>query len=118
MAVAMEAIKIVQEEPERRRRLHDNVAYFVEGLRSLGFDVTNQHTAVIPVIIGPEDKTMEMSRKLLEKGVFVAGIRPPTVPPGTSRLRVTLMATHTREDLDIALEAFEEAGRELGLLGA
>lgn len=114
MAVAMEAIKIVQEEPERRRRLHENVAYFVDGLESLGFDVTNNHTAVIPVIIGPEDKTMEMSQKLLEKGVFVAGIRPPTVPPGTSRLRVTLMATHTREDLDLALKAFEEAGRELG----
>ncbi len=117
MAVAMEAIRIVQQEPERRRRLHNNVAYFVEGLKSLGFDVTNQYTAVVPVIIGPEDKTMEMSHRLLERGVFVAGIRPPTVPPGTSRLRVTLMATHTREDLDMALEAFEGAGRELGLLG-
>jgi 8-amino-7-oxononanoate synthase len=117
MAVAMEAIRIVQQEPERRRRLHDNVAYFVEGLKSLGFDVTNQYTAVVPVIIGPEDKTMEMSHRLLERGVFVAGIRPPTVPPGTSRLRVTLMATHTREDLDMALEAFEGAGRGLGLLG-
>ncbi len=117
MAVALEAIRIVQEEPERRSRLHDNVAYFVEGLRSLGFDVANQHTAVVPVIIGPEDKTMEMSQRLLEKGVFVAGIRPPTVPPGTSRLRVTLMATHTRGDLDLALKAFEGAGRDVGIFG-
>ncbi len=116
MAVALEAVRIVQVEPERRKRLHDNVTYCVEGLQSLGFDVTNQHTAVVPIIIGPEDKTMEMSARLLEYGVFVAGIRPPTVPPGTSRLRVTLMATHTREDLDLALEAFGRSGREVGVI--
>ena len=116
MAVALEAVRLVQEEPQRRKRLHENVAYLVEGLNSLGFSVSNQGTAVVPVVIGPEDKTMEMSQKLLEYGVFVAGIRPPTVPLGTSRLRVTLMATHTREDLDRALEAFERAGREVGVI--
>ena len=116
MAVALEAVRLVQEEPQRRKRLHENVAYLVEGLNSLGFSVSNQGTAVVPVVIGPEDKTMEMSQRLLEYGVFVAGIRPPTVPPGTSRLRVTLMATHTREDLDRALEAFERAGREVGVI--
>ena len=116
MAVALEAVRMVQEEPERRRTLHENVSYLVDGLNSLGFSVTNQGTAIVPVIIGPEDKTMEMSMKLLEYGIFVAGIRPPTVPPGTSRLRATVMATHTREDLDRALEAFEKAGREVGVI--
>ncbi len=116
MAVALEAVRMVQEEPQRRQRLHENVAYLVDGLRELGFSVTNQGTAIIPVIIGPEDKTMEMSMKLLEYGVFVAGIRPPTVPPGTSRLRVTVMATHTKEDLVRALEAFERAGKEVGVI--
>ena len=116
MAVALEAVRLVQEEPQRRKKLHENVAYLVEGLNSLGFSVSNQGTAVVPVVIGPEDKTMAMSQRLLEYGVFVAGIRPPTVPPGTSRLRVTLMATHTREDLDRALEAFERAGREVGVI--
>ena len=116
MAVAVEAVRIVQEEPERRLKLHSNVGYLVEGLKLLGFDVANQHTAVVPIIIGPEDETMEMSTRLLEYGVFVAGIRPPTVSPGTSRLRVTLMATHTKEDLDLALEAFERAGREVGVI--
>ena len=116
MAVALEAVRIVWEEPQRRRRLHQNVVYLVDGLKSLGFQVTNQGTAIIPVIIGPEDKTMDMSTKLLEYGVFVAGIRPPTVPPGTSRLRVTVMATHAQEDLDKALEAFERAGKEVGVI--
>ena len=116
MAVALEAVRMVWEEPQRRRRLHQNVVYLVDGLKSLGFQVTNQGTAIIPVIIGPEDKTMDMSAKLLEYGVFVAGIRPPTVPPGTSRLRVTVMATHAQEDLDKALEAFERAGKEVGVI--
>ncbi len=116
MAVALEAVKMVQGEPQRRYRLHENVAYLVDGLSSLGFQVTNQGTAIIPVIIGPEGKTMEMSNKLLEYGVFVAGIRPPTVPPGTSRLRVTVMATHSRRDLDLVLEAFERAGKEVGVI--
>jgi len=116
MAVALEAVRIVWEEPQRRRRLHQNVVHLVDGLKSLGFQVTNQGTAIIPVIIGPEDKTMDMSTKLLEYGVFVAGIRPPTVPPGTSRLRVTVMATHAQEDLDKALEAFERAGKEVGVI--
>jgi len=116
MAVALEAVRMVWEEPQRRRRLHQNVVYLVDGLKSLGFQVTNQGTAIIPVIIGPEDKTMDMSAKLLEYGVFVAGIRPPTVPPGTSRLRVTVMATHAQEDLDEALEAFERAGKEVGVI--
>jgi len=116
MAVALEAVRMVWEEPQRRRRLHQNVVYLVDGLKSLGFQVTNQGTAIIPVIIGPEDKTMDMSTKLLEYGVFVAGIRPPTVPPGTSRLRVTVMATHAQEDLDKALEAFERAGKEVGVI--
>ncbi len=116
MAVALEAIRLMQEEPERRQRLHHNVKIFVDGLSSMGFDVTNQGTAVVPVIIGPEDKTMQMSEMLLKHGVFVAGIRPPTVPPGTSRLRVTLMATHTEEDLSLALDAFAQAGKELGLI--
>ena len=116
MAVALEAVRIVWEEPQRRRRLHQNVVHLVDGLKFLGFQVTNQGTAIIPVIIGPEDKTMDMSTKLLEYGVFVAGIRPPTVPPGTSRLRVTVMATHAQEDLDKALEAFERAGKEVGVI--
>lgn len=116
MAVAMEAIRIVEAEPERRLRLHNNVRRFVGGLKELGYHVTNQGTAIVPIIIGPEDKTMEMSKRLLEKGVFVAGIRPPTVPPGTSRLRVTLMATHDDDDVSQALEAFKDVGREVGVI--
>jgi len=116
MAVALEAIRIVQKEPGRRKRLHENVKKFVDGLKSLGYEVKNQGTAIVPVIIGPEDKTMKMSEALLKRGVFVAGIRPPTVPPGSSRLRVTLMATHSDEDIAYAVGAFEEAGREVGII--
>jgi 7-keto-8-aminopelargonate synthetase-like enzyme len=72
---------------------------------------------IIPVLVGEPKVTMEMDRKLLRERVFVQGIRPPTVPDGKSRLRVTVMATHTQEDIDFALKQFEEVGNALGLIG-
>ena len=71
---------------------------------------------IVPVLVGEPKVTMEMDRMLLQKKVFVQGIRPPTVPDGKSRLRVTVMATHTREDIDFALAKFEEVGKTLGLI--
>ncbi len=67
-------------------------------------------------MIGDDKKTMQMAASLLEKGVFAPGIRPPTVPPGTSRIRVTVMASHSLDDLDEALAAFEKAGKEAGVI--
>jgi 7-keto-8-aminopelargonate synthetase-like enzyme len=71
---------------------------------------------IIPVLVSEAKVTMEMDRKLLKKKVFVQGIRPPSVPDGKSRLRVTLMATHTQKDIDFALKQFEEVGKTLGLI--
>jgi 7-keto-8-aminopelargonate synthetase-like enzyme len=77
------------------------------GLRALGYDVAAGSSQILPVLIGPNDRTMALSAKLLDRGVFVQGIRPPTVPEGTSRLRLTAMATHHPEQIDRALGAFE-----------
>jgi 7-keto-8-aminopelargonate synthetase-like enzyme len=84
-------------------------------LDQLGFDTMKSEAHIIPVLVGESKMTMEMDRKLLQKKVFVQGIRPPTVPDGKSRLRVTVMATHTHEDIDFALKQFEEVGKSLGL---
>jgi len=73
-------------------------------------------TPIIPVFVGDAGKTMEFSRRLFEERIFVSGIRPPTVPEGKSRLRATVMATHTYNDLDRAIEAFSKVGRELCLI--
>jgi len=115
-ATVLAGLDILEGEPERRERLWKNVDYLRKGLDWVGFDTMNSQAHIIPVLTREEGLTMEMDRRLLEKGVFVQGIRPPTVPEGKCRLRVTVMATHTQEDLDFALEKFEEVGRSLGIV--
>lgn len=108
MAMAVAAIELVRREPERREKLFNNCRRLKEGLRKLNFSVAEVDSPIVPLVIGDAEKTMQVSERLLEKGVFAQGIRPPTVPPGTSRLRITLMATHTEAHIDKALHAFKE----------
>ncbi len=117
-AAAREALRIVETEPERIARLHRNIAFFREGLRSVGFDVPQDGTPIIPVIVGDADRAMSLAEDLLERGVFARAIRPPTVPEGTARVRATVSAAHDDVHLERALDAFAAAGRSLGLLGA
>ncbi len=108
VAMAIAAIDLVKREPERREALSSNCGIMAEGLRSLGFQVGASSSPILPLIIGDAARCMKFSEHLLERGVFAQGIRPPTVSPGTSRLRITLMATHTREHIGQALKVFEE----------
>ncbi len=108
MAMALAAIDLVQREPQRREDLFNNCRRLKEGLRNLNFSVASGESPIVPLIIGAAEKTMKFSERLLEKAVFAQGIRPPTVPPGTSRLRITLMATHTAEHIEKALDAIEQ----------
>ena len=107
MAMAMAALDLVEREPERRQALWNNCRSLKEGLRSFGFELGASESPILPLIIGDATECMRFSEKLLENGVFAQGIRPPTIPPGTSRLRITLMATHTREQIERALAAFK-----------
>ena len=100
------ALDVVAREPERRSRLAALSHRFRRRLRELGFEVPDGSGPIIPVIAGTSERALAWSRGLLEAGVFVQAIRPPTVPPGTARLRVTLMATHTDDDLEHAAAAF------------
>jgi len=112
VAAAGAALDIVAREPERRARLHRMSEVLRQRLRALGFEIPAGEGPVIPVIAGEAERALAWSAALLERGVFVQAIRPPTVPPGTSRLRVTLMATHTDHDLDLAVEAFAGLRRD------
>ncbi|QQY80252.1 2-amino-3-ketobutyrate coenzyme A ligase [Keratinibaculum paraultunense] len=112
----IEAIKMLMETTEYTDRLWDNANYFKEKLGKLGFNTGNSETPITPVIIGDEAKTMEFSRKLLEKGVFVSGIVFPTVPRGTGRVRCMVTAAHTKEQLDRAVDIFEQVGKEMNIL--
>lgn len=116
VAAALAAIDIVEKEPERREKLLKNVKFLKEGLDSLGFETMNSQTQIIPVLAGESSLACEMMEALFEKGVFVLAIRPPTVPEGTARLRVTLTSKHSRADISRVLDAFEKSGKEVGLI--
>jgi 8-amino-7-oxononanoate synthase len=73
----------------------------------MGYDTMNSSTPIIPVLVKDPLRAKAVSKRLLEQGIFVQAIRPPTVPPGTSRLRITVMAAHVREDLDRLLNALK-----------
>jgi 7-keto-8-aminopelargonate synthetase-like enzyme len=108
MAMALAAIDVVKREPKRREELWANCRMMKQGLAKLRFPLGSSASPILPVIIGDAAKCMELSERLLQRGVFAQGIRPPTVPPGTSRLRITLMATHTQAQIERALEAFKD----------
>jgi 8-amino-7-oxononanoate synthase len=108
MAMAIAAINLVEEQPERRHRLWENCRLLFKGLTTVGFSLTALQSPILPLIVGDAERCMQFSRQLLERGVFAQGIRPPTVPPATSRLRITVMATHDRGHIEKALEVFQE----------
>jgi glycine C-acetyltransferase len=104
---AAKSLEILEREPDRVARLHANVARMRQGLQSLGYDVLESPTAILPIIIGETAEAIRLSNRLLELGVFVIGFGFPVVPEGTARLRVQMSAAHTDEHIDRALDAFE-----------
>ena len=106
-AAARCALSIMKSEPQRRERVLSLAGKMRDGLKKSGFDTLESETPIIPVMMRKASQALEMSRKLLERGIFVSAIRPPTVPAHTARLRVTVTAAHTDDDIDACLEAFE-----------
>jgi len=118
LAASLAAVALVQSEEgvQLRDRLASNTRIFKQGLLQAGFSIPDGTTQIVPVITGSAEATMRFSEALLDEGIFAQGIRPPTVPPGTCRLRFTLMATHTPSDLTWAVERITDIGRRLGVL--
>ena len=115
VAAALAALELLAESPERVERLQVNAAALRDGLRSVGLEPSGSETQIVPLVIGEADDTMALCERLLAEGVFAQAIRPPTVPPGTCRLRLTTMATHGIADLRHAARLIGEAARDLGL---
>ena len=113
MAMGMAAIDLVMREPERRQALWNNCEWLRSGLKELGYSLGGSQSQILPLMVGDATACMRLSQKLLDGGIFAQGIRPPTVPAGTSRLRITLMATHTREHIDLALKVFKEVAKDM-----
>ena len=104
----MRAIELVDEEPQWRHKLWENITYLKDGLTSLGLDVGTTASAVIPVKVGDIPKTLEAGRLLLKSGVYTNPIMYPAVSKKNARIRMNVMATHTFEHLDRVLNAFAE----------
>jgi 8-amino-7-oxononanoate synthase len=103
---AISALRLVRDADQARNRLLEHASKLRSGLAQLGFEIPEGESQIIPVLIGDNRRTMQLSAKLLERGVFVQGIRPPTVPAGTARLRLTPMATHRAEQIEQVIAAF------------
>jgi 8-amino-7-oxononanoate synthase len=118
LAASLAAVELVQtpEGDGLRERLHANSLFFRNSLMEAGFSVPDGSTQIVPIVIGSAATTMQFSEALLAEGLFAQGIRPPTVPDGTSRLRFTLMATHTHADLSGAVGSICRVGTRLGVL--
>jgi 8-amino-7-oxononanoate synthase len=115
-AAALEAFDVIEDEPWRVAQLRHVVERYSEGLKAQGWDTMDSTTCVVPVLVGDERKTLDLTRGLFDRGMFVCPIVHPAVPRGSDRLRTCLMATHTDDDIDQALGAFAEVGRDLGLI--
>lgn len=109
-AAGRRALRIIDAEPEHRLRLQANVRRFRDGARQLGLPVGDSITPIQPLVVGDPALAMAWSRALFESGLWVAAIRPPTVPKGTSRLRITLSAAHRDEEIDRLLDALASVG--------
>lgn len=115
-AAAIAALDIIEDTPGLRERLWENREYYYKAVASLGFDTGRSESQIIPIMIGDEKRGLELSKRLLELGVYAPAIRPPTVPKGTTRIRTTLMATHKKDEIDIGIKALRVAGREFGII--
>jgi 8-amino-7-oxononanoate synthase len=115
-AGVLAALDVLIAEPERRTRLWENTRRFQDGCRSFGFDIGHTQTPIVPVLIGSLEDTFMFWRRLYDAGVFTNPVVPPAVPPDECRLRTSLMATHTTDQIDAALEIFGRLGKESGVI--
>jgi len=110
------ALEVIEEEPELISAVRRNIKRFVGGLNALGYDTLNTKSCVIPIIIGQEEPTLELTARLHRDGMFVSPILHPAVPMNTCRLRANVTAAHTDQDIDFALDLLERHGRDMGLI--
>ncbi len=117
VAAAIKSFEIIDTERWRLKQVRENIDYFIKNLNQMGFDTLNTQSCVIPIIIGQEEPTLQLTGLLHRDGMFVSPILPPAVPVNTCRLRANVIASHTKEDLDFALNLLEKHGKALGIIG-
>jgi glycine C-acetyltransferase len=116
LATVLASLDVVESEPELRHQLWKNVHYVYENLKTLGFKLGPFPSPIIMIIIGDEVKMRKMSRMIHDQGLFINAVPYPAVAKDQCRLRISLMATHTQQDLDQAIEIIEKVSRQFGII--
>ena len=116
VATVLAALEVMQTEPEHRAQLWRNTKMMHEGLRSLGFDIGESQTPIVPVIIGDDETTFMFWRLLLDSGIFANAALSPAVPVHSARIRTSYTAAHTEDQLTHVLDMFKKIGTELGVI--
>jgi 8-amino-7-oxononanoate synthase len=116
VAATLAALDIIEQEPERRTQLWNNTRRMQDGLRSLGYDIGSSETPILPVHVGDLQQMFVFWKQLFDGGVFTNPVTPPAVPENSCRLRISLMATHTNEQIDAVLDAFATIGRRMAVI--
>jgi 8-amino-7-oxononanoate synthase len=115
-AAALAALDIMETEPQHVERLWENARFMMKGFRELGFNIGGTQTPIIPVIIGEDEKCFYFWKELFDAGLYTNPVIAPAVPEGMALLRTSYMATHTRQQLERALDIFEKCGKKLGII--
>ncbi len=116
VSASLKALEIVKNEPERRKRIKENTAHFRNSMKSLGFTIKGDMHPITPVMLGEAKTAQEMSKKLLEEGLYAIGFFYPVVPKGAARIRLQITSEHTRQQLDQAIKIFDKVGKELKVI--
>jgi 8-amino-7-oxononanoate synthase len=116
VAAVSAALEVIQSEPEIRENLWKNTRFLREQIVALGFEIGPTETPVVPIIVGDDFKTIFLWKRLFDEGLFTNCVLSPAVPPGSQRIRMCAMATHTQEDLEKVVEICARVGREFGLI--
>jgi len=116
VASVIKALEIIEREPERRQRLWEHTDYMKREFTTIGYDTGDSASPVIPLVVGEDMAAFKMTFRLQEEGVFANPVVSPAVPEGRAMMRTSYMATHTRDHLDRALDAFRKVGREMGII--
>ena len=116
VSASLKALDIVETDHERRERINENTKYFRSKMKNLGYTILGDEHPITPVMLGDAKIAQEMSKRLLEKGLYAIGFFFPVVPEGKARIRLQVNSEHKKEELDKAVKIFEEVGKELGIL--
>ncbi|MEM7464597.1 MAG: aminotransferase class I/II-fold pyridoxal phosphate-dependent enzyme, partial [Pseudomonadota bacterium] len=115
-AASLKVFDILEDRADLRKRLWDNAAHFRSSMERLGFTLAGADHPIIPVMLGEASLAGEMAAKMLERGIYVTGFSFPVVPKGQARIRTQMSAAHDQQDVDKAVEAFRDTGKEMGVI--